>query len=166
MSLFNAVVSTLDQIVFVINSVGNKKFSEPLISLNNATIGQHVRHMLEFYMCLINGYSSGVICYDKRKHDREIETSTAAALEAVAFIQEELSGIDEDTELVLEGDYGTSLPYKYSIKTNFSRELAYNIEHAIHHMAIIKIGMAEACPSLELPSNFGVADSTVRFKDG
>jgi len=48
------------------------------------------------------------------------------------------------------------------IKTNALRELAYNIEHAIHHMAIIKIGINEVSPYILLPSAFGVASSTIR----
>ena len=48
--------------------------------------------------------------------------------------------------------------------SNLDRELVYNIEHAIHHMALIKIGIKEVAPQLQLPEGFGVANSTIRHK--
>jgi hypothetical protein len=43
------------------------------------------------------------------------------------------------------------------------RELAYNIEHTIHHMAIIKQSIIEHFTYIDLPEYFGVASSTVRY---
>jgi hypothetical protein len=52
-----------------------------------------------------------------------------------------------------------------TIDTNSTRELVYNIEHAVHHMAIMKIGIREIASYVKLPSDFGVAASTVRYKE-
>ena len=51
-----------------------------------------------------------------------------------------------------------------TIETNYYRELIYNIEHAVHHMAIMKIGIHEVAPYISLPADFGVAASTIRYK--
>ncbi len=50
------------------------------------------------------------------------------------------------------------------IASNFYRELIYNIEHAVHHMAIMKIGVLEVAPYVSMPLDFGVAVSTIRHK--
>jgi hypothetical protein len=39
----------------------------------------------------------------------------------------------------------------------------YNVEHAIHHMALIKVGLKEVCPAVKIPADFGVAVSTVKY---
>jgi hypothetical protein len=45
------------------------------------------------------------------------------------------------------------------------RELAYDLEHSIHHQAIIKIAMKNLNSEYALNENFGVARSTIRFRE-
>lgn len=40
----------------------------------------------------------------------------------------------------------------------------YNIEHTIHHLALIKVGLKLVYPDLDLPNHFGVAPSTIKFQ--
>jgi hypothetical protein len=47
-----------------------------------------------------------------------------------------------------------------------ARELLYNLEHAIHHMALIQVAVRQAFPALTLPAHFGVAYSTVQHQAG
>ena len=61
-------------------------------------------------------------------------------------------------------DYGLEGSNRQEIETNIGRELAYNIEHAVHHMAILKIGLAIVAPEVKVPEGFGVAVSTLRYK--
>ena len=42
------------------------------------------------------------------------------------------------------------------------RELMYGYDHAIHHLALIRIGF-ESVHTIQLPSYFGVARSTLSF---
>jgi len=46
------------------------------------------------------------------------------------------------------------------------RELAYNIEHVIHHMAIIKIALRQHFEEVTIPENFGIAPSTAKYLKG
>jgi hypothetical protein len=71
----------------------------------------------------------------------------------------------EDSSLALEVGYDVSKDEFITIATNYSRELVYNIEHAVHHMALIKIGVREAASYIDLPSDFGIAASTIRYKE-
>ncbi|MDH5599215.1 MAG: hypothetical protein OEY34_08820 [Cyclobacteriaceae bacterium] len=164
MELYTASKGIFSQLRYVLQNISNDSFQAPLISLNNATIGQHFRHTIEFFTCLQHSYMADTINYDQRNHDKTIETDLQVALleldKAEHFINQE----PMDRELKLEGSYSIDKEDSYVINTNFFRELAYNIEHAIHHMAIIKIGLAEAVPGLELPAHFGVASSTVRYQ--
>jgi hypothetical protein len=44
-----------------------------------------------------------------------------------------------------------------------AREITYNIEHIVHHMALVKIGIKEVCPYVVMPPEFGIAVSTIKY---
>jgi hypothetical protein len=50
-----------------------------------------------------------------------------------------------------------------AIPSNYYREIAYNLEHTIHHMALIRVGINEVS-MIELPQDFGVAYSTIKYR--
>ena len=161
--LKKAVKEVLDQLSAVLSQISAEDYCKPVETLNNSTIGQHIRHTLEFFHCLIHGHISGTVNYDNRNHDKSIETDKAQALSSLTMIKKFIDQLSENLVFKLEIDYGIDEDLGNTIDTNFNRELAYNIEHAIHHMAIIKIGINAICPYIALPENFGVANSTVKY---
>ena len=70
----------------------------------------------------------------------------------------------KDERLMLQAGYDASKTEVIGIQTNYFREIAYNIEHTIHHMALIRIGFSMIA-NIELPSDFGVASSTLKYKN-
>ncbi|MES1222964.1 MAG: DinB family protein, partial [Bacteroidota bacterium] len=68
-----------------------------------------------------------------------------------------------DKELVLESSYDEDSSDLITIKTNYNREVMYNLEHTIHHMALIRVGINEVS-QIQLPENYGVASSTIRYR--
>lgn len=46
--------------------------------------------------------------------------------------------------------------------TNIGRELLYCLEHVIHHMTIIIIGIEQTWPEVVIEADFGVAPFTIR----
>ena len=136
-------------------------YSSSCRNLSGATIGQHVRHIIEMFICLECGYSSGIVNYENRKRDRQIEQDITLAL---AKIQEIQSGLCKpDKPLILEGIYDSESTHLIRIPTNYYREMIYNLEHTIHHMALIRVGINELT-QIALPENYGVASSTVKHK--
>jgi hypothetical protein len=65
--------------------------------------------------------------------------------------------------LVLEAGFDENSYELNKIPTNYFREIAYNLEHAIHHMALIKIGIQEVS-AIQLPDGYGVASSTLKYR--
>ena len=164
MNLNEACKNILRQLEAVLNNIKEEDFKKPIPILNNSTIGQHIRHTLEFFTCLMHHCDNGIVNYDKRDHDKLIESDKDLALTVIQDIISFLDKSKVDTELVLEVNYSFSDEVLTKIKTNLSRELAYNIEHAIHHMAIIKIGLKEIANYIAVPSHFGVAVSTIKYQ--
>ncbi len=106
-----------------------------------------------------------MINYDKRAHDTLIESDKFIALAALQRIQEFVNTQRVDKPLKLEVGYDLLKEEFVSIDTNYVRELVYNIEHAVHHMAIMKIGVREVAPYVTLAADFGIAASTIRHKE-
>lgn len=163
MQLSKATSSILEQVEFVINQMKNDDYIKPVDVFNNSTIGQHFRHTLEFFQCLMDGYKLGVVSYDKRNHDKSIETDKELALAFIDKAKNFITHCDMQKPLSLEVNYNLDDREDIVVDSNMGREVTYNIEHAIHHMAIIKIGLQVLCPYVELPYGFGVAISTLRY---
>ena len=158
MELIDQTYSVLAQAEFYLKRIDNKDYAKPIPILSNSFIGQHTRHFIEFYQCLVQQASSGKINYDDRKRDYQLENNQEFALAAIQSIKSEIGGFTFDLQLMLETCNSEEAP----IPTNFARELLYNIEHTIHHLALIKVGILSVCPDMELPKTFGFAPSTIK----
>lgn len=146
----------------LLNELNDEEFSRCLPVLFDASLGQHVRHVLEFYVCLLAGYQSGIVNYDKRQRDLRIENNTQYAIAIADSIIASLENLDLNKPLVLSGDLGVEFPNPFALKTTFGRELAHNIEHTIHHQALIKIGLTALNRADLISFSFGIAPSTMR----
>ncbi len=163
--LIVASKSILNQLEDVVRQVLDEDFSKPSAALSQATIGQHFRHTVEFFICLENGFEKGVVNYDKRNHDHVIERDRLIASASLRRIRNFISTNHDDKTLKMEVAYERDCEDWVTIETNYRRELIYNIEHAVHHMAIMKIGIREIAPYVQLPADFGIAVSTIRYKE-
>jgi hypothetical protein len=161
MQLQQAVNNVFVQLSETIRLLTPEQYAKPCVNLVNNTIGQHVRHIIELFQCLEKGYPESSINYEKRKRDREIETNKELALQLLQEIHGNLARPDK--ELTLQASYDDHSSEPISIKTNYYREIAYNLEHTIHHMALIRVGITEVA-SITLPEDFGVASSTVKHR--
>lgn len=149
----------LEELKYVINQLDNTDYSKPLDLLSGSTIGQHTRHILEFYQCFIEGNTSKEIDYDLRKRNVIIETNTDFACKFIDHINYNIDKTADST-IILKFNNGEDSQF---ISSSIERELVYNIEHAIHHMAIIKIAILNDFSTIVLPPHFGVAPSTVQY---
>lgn len=161
MELTRAVNNVFLQLENTLDQLNNEEFSKPCTTLFNNTIGQHVRHIIELFQCLENGYDGAIVNYEKRKRDTRIETDKTVASGLLREIYNDLNRPDKP--LVLEACYDDLCENPIRIPTNYFREIAYNLEHTIHHMALIRVGINEVT-NLQLPEDFGVASSTVKYR--
>ncbi|MDO8992669.1 MAG: hypothetical protein Q7U83_06385, partial [Daejeonella sp.] len=139
----------------------DQQFCTPIPLLGNSTIGQHIRHILEFYVELNNGYKSGLIDYNGRKRDHNLQTCRKSAVHKI----QEIGNIImlENKELNVTVEFDSNDEIKQELPSNYFRELMYNIEHTVHHMALIRVGIS-LCSGISLPEDFGLAASTIKYK--
>ena len=164
--LHHSAKELLGQLDKVVAQCKEEDFSRPLEELSFSTFGQHVRHTLEFFICLFDAKNGSAINYDKRRHDSEIETDKKLAKSVISSIVSFIDTNTIDFEVYLEANYTASKGKDQKMKSSFFRELAYNVEHTIHHLALMKVAVNQTLTYIDLPENFGVASSTVRYRLG
>ncbi|MES2847580.1 MAG: DinB family protein [Bacteroidota bacterium] len=156
-----AIQNVFAQVSDVLHDLSGKEYTMPSDTLFNASIGQHVRHIIELFMELNKGYESGVVNYEKRKRDYRIETDKYFA---ASLLDEIVSTVEKKNRtLILEAGFTGNAGDLIQMKTNYYRELAYNIEHTIHHMALIRVGVNELS-AVRVDENFGIASATIKHR--
>ena len=156
--LIPSLHKTLNELVSLLNQISNDDYTLPCKGLSNSTIGEHMRHIIEMFQCLENQYESGVVNYDKRNRDYQIQTNTDFALQCITDVKNQLE--KENKKLVLQQIIDEEELY---IESNYFRELLYNLEHCIHHQALIKVAVLQL-EHLQIDADFGVARSTIEYR--
>ena len=134
--------------------------------LSGSSIGQHVRHVLEFYLCLFQALDTNQICYDERERDVRIETDPKFAGAVINKILTQLDTLAKaDRPLKLKVNFSGNPENELFLETSLYRELAYNLEHSIHHQALIKIACKQLGIEDGLSETFGVAPATIRYRN-
>ena len=156
-------VNLFDHLDHLVDQLSEQELSAKLEVISGSTIGMHIRHIIEFFNCLLIGTDKGHICYDDRKRDLRLETDKQYILDSIKQIVQKLEVI-ENKEVNLSANYFME-GITETISTSITRELVYNIEHAVHHMAIINIAINHSFQHIELSEFFGIAQSTVAHKN-
>ena len=128
--------------------------------LNGVSIAEHLRHSYEFYHCLLLGLDTKQLNYEDRARDRAIENNLPYAIERMKKLKSQLTSPLKDTVMELKSKEAQSS----LVNTSLERELVYCLDHAIHHQALIKIGLKEQELSHLVSQDFGVAYSTLRYR--
>jgi hypothetical protein len=161
MELQKAVHQVFDQLSASLNQLDEGQYNYACKSLSGNTIGQHLRHIIEMFQCLEKGYQSGEVDYEKRKRDKQIETDRVFALGLLQEIIQQVA--KENKSLCLLTYYDDFRVEPEKINSNYFREIAYNLEHTIHHMALIRIGLREI-GDIPVDDSYGVAASTIKYR--
>ena len=136
-------------------------YTQQAALLQNASIGQHVRHLLEIFRELNKGYETGIINYELRERNTLLERDPLAAAGCLKDIRAEVSKTDRVLRLQALGAAGAACCV--DTETNYVRELAYAVDHAIHHMALIRVGLQLSAYEMK-DENFGVAFATQQYR--
>ncbi|CAN5234565.1 hypothetical protein BH11BAC5_BH11BAC5_45190 [soil metagenome] len=152
----NEQLKSLSNLLLLLN---DKQYNQKIAFLGDASIGSHTRHIIELLKCAADGYNTGTVDYLNRVRDLAIETDKAFAMQALSCMMEQVIQSDKQMNLVIECCEENALNY---VTTTYFREIVYNAEHTIHHLALIKVALREM--KLEIVGDdFGMAYSTIKY---
>jgi hypothetical protein len=159
--LIDSNVELLEQALVVIEDLDDGLFARTVPVIPSLRVGAHLRHVLEFYECFLEGVPLGVIDYEQRRRDTLVETSRTAALAKTWSIVRRLKAIsrDDHTVVVRPEDPPNGEPPGSTI----ARELQVLSSHTTHHFALIAVTLQMF--GIPVPASFGVARSTVRYRE-
>jgi hypothetical protein len=164
-ALIETNVRWLRQALRLVGSLDDTSYTTTPRGLAQHRAGAHLRHILEFYQCFLEGMESSHIDYDARRRDDSIEYSRDSASATIRYIirmletsrdlyQERIIWVrmeDADSNAVREG----------FMESSISRELQVLSSHTVHHFALIAITLR--MHGVEIDSDFGMAPSTLRY---
>jgi hypothetical protein len=158
--LKKAAISQLKGLKLVLDQLKDEDYNLQISTLKQGTIGKHLRHILEFYGCLLFHNADGIINYDSRKRNLLLEENLKYGLDYMTEVMDKLELIQNNRRIILVSSYGSE---SMTMESSLYREITYNIEHTVHHLAIISIAISAHFDYIVLPEHFGYADSTINY---
>jgi uncharacterized damage-inducible protein DinB len=148
------------QVLGMLLRIPESAYQKPQKIFNGSSIGQHFRHIIEFYHCLLEGAGTGRIDYASRKRDIRLEQDIAFAKRAFRQLSQSVKTLDEEQPVEVLADFTNA--ERPIVGSTLGRELMFAYDHAVHHLAMIRIGLEYQFPQLSVEANFGIAPSTVK----
>ena len=121
MNLIEATLSKLSNIQFYLQDLPIAQYREPLEILSFASIGEHTRHIIEFYQCLLNQSKNGTVNYDLRNRKRQLQEDPRAAGDALRDIMDQLPNSNVDQRLKLQISYDLDQAVNTIVDTSLER---------------------------------------------
>ena len=147
------ILSHLDQLIELVSNLKDEQYIA-IPEGNTSSVGQHLRHTLEIFILLVDNYELGKLDYESRARNLELEENRALAIHKLNYLKEHFNKPDKTIELHNN---------QVVIKTSYSRELLYQLEHIVHHNAIIRPIVASFLGN-DIQENFGYAPATIKYQ--
>lgn len=158
--LFIQMEQQLNSLGELLVSLTDEQYQCSVLHLGNASIGSHTRHILELLECAVVGYETGLVDYVNRKRNLELQVKKESASALILKLQEAMKVPDRILTLLTNEMEDNSMN---GVSTTYFREIVYNTEHTIHHLALIKVALVEMQLNL-VSEDFGMAYSTLKYK--
>ena len=128
-------------------------------------VGPHLRHCVDHFRLVLDGWRAGSVDYDARPRDLRLERDPRAvrdALEAIAVSLATIRRDDLPRELLVTQSAAPGRPPLLS-PSRLERELVFLSGHTIHHVAIMVL--AARAVGVDVPPGVAVAYSTQAHRE-
>lgn len=145
--IIEANIVTLNKSLQILKELNNNELCNCSVSPYYSSIGSHLRHIHDFYDCILEGYATKLVDLTARKRNTSIEDNCEIATSSFNSIISKLKEMDLlNHRLNVIDDLGLG---KLEMEYSLAALLAQANSHTIHHYAIISYIM----DSLKITSN-------------
>lgn len=167
MNGLQGVEQLTQQMIQILQRIDQAAYQQAVDLFDGSTVGKHFRHILDFYHCLLKGLPLGKVDYSDRTRNLQIENEPQIAARHFRNALNQLNELSMDDPIKVLSDFSDDdQTERISYASTIGREMAFIHDHAVHHLAIIKIGIKRINPNFPLNKHFGVAPSTIKFTQG
>lgn len=155
------------QMTGLLENISKDVYTRPLPLFHGSSIGQHFRHILEFYTCLFESTLKAQVDYSSRKRNNVLSECPRAALAVLDYIANTVKNLDHHQWLMIESEFSSEViraDKRPSYMSSMGRELQYAFDHAVHHLAIIRMGLEVYFPTIPVDADLGMAPSTLKYQ--
>ena len=165
--MLDSHLQVLQQAIDYLDSISNKNYTHCQKPTFISSAGEHIRHILDHYLALLESDSSGTIDYNKRNRGNNCETDPECAKSICLNIISWLESIDTNSlnsPLTVLTEINIKKTFSVEVESTMARELIFVSSHAIHHFAMIAIISKSQEHSTHF--QFGIAPATAtHFRD-
>jgi len=160
-------VELLEQLLAFLARLTDGQYRHVEARLSSASIGAHVRHILDHYRLFLAGLPSGAVDYDARERETPVERQRGVASAEGRRI---VAGLAALTPAAVARPLHVRQQGSYEVgrfdgcESRADRELLFLQSHTVHHLALVAV-LARA-QDVQPPERFGVAPSTVSWLEG
>lgn len=153
-------VRCLRQGMVLLQSLPVPEYTRAESACFDASVGEHMRHLIDHYACFVRDLPAGRINYDTRSRDRAVETDPAQAVARLHTLIEALG--EKELKAPVEVVMDTGGESGGWARSSVHRELQFLLSHAVHHYALIAVFCR--LRGIGTEPSFGVAPSTLRYR--
>ena len=132
--IIQSTLKTLQKAENLLSNLSDDDLCNTTVAPYYSSIGSHLRHILDFYDCVLN-CNTNVVDLTIRKRNVDVENSCGIAENYLATLSNKLKQLKNfDLKMIVIDDLGLG---KVEIEYSISAILAQANSHTIHHYAII-----------------------------
>jgi hypothetical protein len=134
--IIQSTLKTLQKSQYILANLSNEQLSDKSVSPYYSSVGSHLRHILDFYDCILNMDTDKRIDLTARNRSIEAENCCKMAIDYLNSITEKVKKVNYDLEdiVIVTDDLGLG---KIEMSYTMAAALSQANSHTIHHYAII-----------------------------
>ena len=130
-------------------------------------MGEHLRHIVDMYLALINAGNTGIVDYNCRRRGALIEQELPVGILELQEIRKWLLNLEHnslDQKVTILSETSVSSQQICEMPSTLRRELLFVASHTIHHFALIRVVAKHL--DLEVSEQLGYAPATATYLRG